>query len=84
MNFTVGLKLKGKVNHVLVDAEDGTANELDVTPSLLDAYRGMLNRHMREIEGYCRKYGWGYVQARTEVPFEALMLKVLREQGLLR
>ena len=22
MNFTVGLKLKGKVNHVLVDAED--------------------------------------------------------------
>ena len=22
MNFTVGLKLKGKVNHVVVDAED--------------------------------------------------------------
>lgn len=69
---------------VLVDAEDGTANELEVTRSLLDAYREMLNRHVREIEGYCRKYGWAYVQARTEVPFEDLMLKVLREQGLLR
>jgi uncharacterized protein (DUF58 family) len=69
---------------VLVDAEDGSANELEVTRSLLDAYRAMMDRHMREIESYCRKYGWAYVQARTEVAFEELMLKVLREQGLLR
>jgi uncharacterized protein (DUF58 family) len=69
---------------VLVDAEEGTANELEVTPSLLEAYRDMLLRHVREIEGYCRKYGWGYVQARTELPFEDLMLKTLRQEGLLR
>ncbi len=69
---------------VLVDAEDGTANELEVTPSLLEAYREMLHRHVGEIEAYCRKYGWAYVQARTELPFEDLTLKVLREEGLLR
>jgi uncharacterized protein (DUF58 family) len=69
---------------VLVDAEEGTSNELEVTPSLLEAYRDMLLRHVREIEGYCRKYGWGYVQARTELPLEDLMLKTLRREGLLR
>ena len=30
MNFTVGLKLKGKVNHVLVDAEDALIAALKV------------------------------------------------------
>jgi uncharacterized protein (DUF58 family) len=69
---------------VLVDAEDGTASELEVTPSLLEAYRKTLQRHVGEIEAYARKYGWAYVQARTELPFEDLMLKVLREEGLLR
>jgi hypothetical protein len=69
---------------VLVDAEDGTASELEVTPSLLEAYRETLRRHIGEIEAYARKYGWAYVQAATELPFEDLMLKVLREEGLLR
>jgi uncharacterized protein (DUF58 family) len=69
---------------VLVDAEDGTTSELEVTHGLLEAYREMFRRHVREIEAYCRKYGWAYVQARTEVPFEDLMLKLLRREGLLR
>jgi len=69
---------------VLVDAEDGTASELEVTHGLLEAYREMFKRHVREIEAYCRKYGWAYVQARTEVPFEDLILKLLRHAGLLR
>lgn len=69
---------------VLVDAEDGSATELEVTPALLDAYREMLGRHAMEIEKYCRKYGWGHVQARTEIPLEDLILKVLRAEGLLR
>lgn len=69
---------------VLVDAEDGTANEIQATPSLLEAYRETFARHVREIEAYCRKYGWSYVPAATEVPLETLMLKLLREEGLLR
>jgi uncharacterized protein (DUF58 family) len=69
---------------VLVDAEDGTASEVDVTPRLLEAYRKEFQRHEREVEAYCRKFGWAYVQAPTEIPFEDLMLKLLREHGLLR
>ena len=52
--------------------------------ALLEAYRETFQRHVREIEAYCRKYGWAYVQARTEIPFEDLLLKLLREEGLLR
>ena len=69
---------------VLVDAEDGSSNEIEITPSLLQAYRDMFTRHTREIEAYCRKYGWAYLQASTAVPFEDLMLKMLRVEGWLR
>ena len=69
---------------VLLDAEDGTASEVNVTPRLLAAYREAFRGHEREVRAYCRKQGWAYVQARTEVPFEDFTLKLLREQGLLR
>jgi uncharacterized protein (DUF58 family) len=69
---------------VLLDAEDGTASELHATPRLLTAYRQAFQRHEREVQGYCGKYGWAYVQGRTEVPFEDFILKLLRESRLLR
>ena len=69
---------------VLVDAEEGSATEVEITPALLDAYRATFERHAQDIEGYCRKYGWGYARALTEVAIEDVVLKVLREEGLLR
>jgi len=69
---------------VLVDAEDGTASEIEVTPKLLEAYRETFAGHVREIEAYCRKYGWSYAYAPTQVLLEELVLKLLREEGLLR
>jgi len=69
---------------VLVDAEEGTATEVEITPALLSAYRNTFEQHARDIEGYCRKYGWGYARALTDLPFEDLVLKVLRQEGLLR
>ena len=69
---------------VLVDAEEDTATQVEITPALLADYRATFERHAREIESYCRKYGWGYARALTDAPFEELVLKLLREQGLLR
>jgi hypothetical protein len=48
-------------------------SELEVTPRLLDAYAHAESPHARD-RSYRRKYGWVYVQARTDCPFEALML----------
>lgn len=69
---------------VLVDAEEGTATEAQLSDALLAAYRATFEQHARDIEAYCRKYGWGYARALTDSPFEELVLKVLRQQGVLR
>ncbi len=70
---------------VLVDAEEGTASELrDHAQPARGLSRDASSATLGEIEAYCRKYGWAYVHAHTELPFEDLMLKILREEGLLR
>ena len=63
---------------------DATGALLGAAPALLAAYRETFEKHAQEIEGYCRKYGWGYARALTDVPFEDLVLRILREEGLLR
>jgi len=69
---------------VLVDAEEGAATETRISADLLAAYRAAFARYCGEIEGFCRSHGWGYLLADTAAPFEQLILKVLREEGLLR
>jgi uncharacterized protein (DUF58 family) len=69
---------------VLVDAEEGSATEVEITPGLLESYRSTFERHAQDIEIHCRKYGWGYARALTSVAIEDVVLKLLREEGLLR
>ena len=69
---------------VLVDSEDGTAREVRVSDDLITSYRHAFSQYCGEIEGFCRSHGWGYVRAPTDAPFEQLMLRALREHGLLR
>lgn len=67
---------------MLVDAEDGSTTRAHVTPQLIAAYREMFKRHGAQIEDYCRKHGWGYAQVMNDGSFEDLMLKTLREKGV--
>jgi uncharacterized protein (DUF58 family) len=69
---------------VLVDAEDGSATKRQITPALVSAYRAEFERYGEEIDAYCSKNGWGYVRASTSTSFEDLVLRVLRQHGLLR
>jgi uncharacterized protein (DUF58 family) len=69
---------------VLVDAEDGAATKRQITPALIRAYREEFERYGEEIDAYCTKNGWGYARALTRVSFEDLVLRVLRQDGLLR
>jgi uncharacterized protein (DUF58 family) len=69
---------------MLVDAEEGTSTEVQITPGLLAAYRETFEQHAAGIEAYCRKYGWAYARAHTDIPVETLLLKILREESLLR
>jgi uncharacterized protein (DUF58 family) len=69
---------------LLVDSEEGGAARVRVTPALVKSYHDAFLRYCAEIEGFCRTHGWGYLRTMTDTPFEDLMLKALREQGLLR
>jgi uncharacterized protein (DUF58 family) len=69
---------------LLVDSEEGGAARVHVTHDLVKAYHDTFQRYCAEIEAFCRSHGWGYLRTTTATPFEDLMLKALREQGLLR
>lgn len=64
---------------LVVDIEDGDAQRLRVTPGLLEAYEKKFQEHAQQINAYCKRYGWGFVQTSTAVPFEDLILQVFRQ-----
>ena len=68
----------------LVDTETGTAFDLLADPRLLNAYRAEFSRFVQQIEQDCRKRSMGFIQTTTAVPFEDLVLRILRERRLVR
>jgi uncharacterized protein (DUF58 family) len=69
---------------LLVDSEIGGSAQVRVTPELVRTYRETFRDYCTEIASFCQTHGWGYLRTRTDAPFEDLMLKAMREQGLLR
>lgn len=68
----------------LIDAELKEAKEVTVGPALLSRYRQNLEAFFQGVEAFCLRNQVGYVRASTAVPFEDLLLKHLRQGGLLR
>lgn len=69
---------------LLVDSELGHSARTRVTPDLIKVYRETFRRYCAEVEAFCRGHGWGYLCTSTQAPLEELMLKALRDEGLLR
>jgi uncharacterized protein (DUF58 family) len=69
---------------LLVDSEMGHSARTRVTPTLIKSYREAFLRYCAEIEGFCRAHGWGYLRTSTQASLEELILKALRDEGLLR
>ncbi len=68
----------------LVDSEDGSRAEVSVTPDLREAYGRRLDAYLNAVDAACRRRGIRRMLASTTVPFEQLVLEVLRTRGLLR
>jgi hypothetical protein len=68
----------------LIDSEVGDGVDVTGTAPLLAAYRRNLTAYIREIEAYSRSRGLGHILTTTEVSFEDLVLRHLRERGVLR
>lgn len=68
----------------LVDSESGTFKEINVTDSLLNRYKKAFGELAERVETFCIKNEIGYVRARTNIPFDELVLGILRRGGLVR
>lgn len=68
----------------LVDAEDGSAVDVSISPGLLDRYERARAAYDQKLESFCRSREIALASATTEMPFEGIVLDALRRQGLLR
>ncbi|MEM1354234.1 MAG: DUF58 domain-containing protein [Planctomycetota bacterium] len=77
--------LKGKVvgDLRLTDLEDGDVAEVSVSPALIKKYQATLQAYCNHIKDQARRRGLAYMVSETDVPFETMVLKYLRQRGLL-
>lgn len=67
----------------MVDLEDGDVAEVSITPALLKRYKATLQAYCNEVRDQCLKRGIAHMITQTSVPFETVVLKYLRQRGLL-
>lgn len=67
----------------LLDAEQDRYKEINVTDALLARYRKAFDDLALGVERFCVRNEMGYVRARTSIPFDDLVLGILRRGGVL-
>lgn len=69
-------KLLGDVQ--LVDCETGTEKKVTVTERKLRNYKQLFATFLKDVETYCRTQGLAHTRTTTDVPFDAVLLKMMR------
>jgi len=68
----------------LVDSEDGTTSEVSISKALLSRYGQTLSGFLGGLKDFCFKRGANYCFTPTDNPFEDVVLRYLREIGLVK
>jgi uncharacterized protein (DUF58 family) len=68
----------------LTECETGEICEVTANESMLARYHEQVDVFLRELEAFCLRRGIGCAMATTEIPFEDLVLRVLRDGVLLK
>jgi hypothetical protein len=68
----------------LYDVETQRVQKVTVTEKNLRQYRRIFAAFQESIDQYCRRYGLGGTRTTTEVPFDELILKMMRTAGAVR
>jgi uncharacterized protein (DUF58 family) len=72
-------KLSGDVR--IYDCETGDEREVTVTPKVLAQYKTAYEAYLAEIKKFCTERQVPYVPADVSIPFDDLVLRVLRRGG---
>jgi uncharacterized protein (DUF58 family) len=65
----------------LVDCENGSSRKVTVTERNLRTYRKLFDAHQQAVQKYCRNYSIGCTQTDCQMPFDELVLRMMREAG---
>lgn len=68
----------------LLDAETDRFREVTLTDALLKKYKAVFSNYCSEIESFCRNKEIGYVRCRTDLPFEDVIIQMLRREKFLQ
>lgn len=68
----------------LIESETGEAYEVTASDTLLRRYHEEVDAFLEKTSTFCREHGIGYAQATTAVPFEDLVLRVLRDGRMIQ
>ena len=68
----------------LVDVETGRAVELSVDAEALRSYAAARDAYFRDLERFCVRHRIDYVRTTSSVPVDVLVLRYLRQGGLVR
>jgi uncharacterized protein (DUF58 family) len=68
----------------LFDMETGEDRQVTLTDAMCAAYARAHAEYCQTLESFCTARSIGYMRADTHVPFEDLVLRVLREGGFVR
>lgn len=68
----------------VVDCETGEQLDALADPATLQAYRDAIDEELARLERFCRSRQMGLIRADATAPFEDLVLRSLREAGVLR
>jgi uncharacterized protein (DUF58 family) len=74
-------QLRGDVE--LVDAETDAAKKVTVSERSLRQYREIFGAFLQSVQTYSRGFGLGCTQTTTEIPFDDLILRMMRTAGAL-
>jgi uncharacterized protein (DUF58 family) len=65
----------------LFDVESGSVQKVTVTERNLRQYRQIFGRFQESVQTYCNAYGLGCTRTLSDVPFDTLVLKMMRTAG---
>jgi uncharacterized protein (DUF58 family) len=68
----------------LIESETGTAFEVTANESLLNRYHAEIDAFLSRLAAFSLETGISYAQASTAVPFEDLVLRVLRDGRMIQ
>lgn len=62
----------------LIDCETAIEKKVTVTERKLKRYRQLFGEFLDAVETYCRTQGLSHIRTTTDVPFDAVLLKMMR------